>query len=319
MKMHPSILIVGILLVFWASAFIIVGIPVATMKMTPSDIWRPLTPEEEEGHKLYIANGCSYCHTLYIRTNDWYGHRIAQEGDFVGKGPIILGTERTGPDLSQNGGEHPDDWHIAHFKNPRHTMPLSVMPNWEFLGEDNIRKLTKYIQSQGFKEADYRMERQRFWKKAATEAYDAGPDRNIQWLHDQVPKVWREMPNPYPPSETSIRRGEKLYQDFCAGCHGTVGDGNGPAAANLYPPPLNFTTLRRHLVDGKYIGGVFYYQIMNGITGTAMPYFKRMLESEKIWDLSNYIAHSFVGYTDTHVATEGVDASYELPYTKKPR
>ena len=29
---------------------------------------------------------------------------------------------------------------------------------------------------------------------------------------------------------------------------------------------------------------------MNGITGTAMPYFKRDLESEKIWDVSNYVA-----------------------------
>ena len=50
---------------------------------------------------------------------------------------------------------------------------------------------------------------------------------------------------------------------------------------------------------------------MNGITGTAMPYFKRALESEKIWDLSNYVAVDFVGYTDAGIEPKGIDVSYE--------
>ena len=123
--------------------------------------------------------------------------------------------------------------------------------------------------------------------------------------------VWQAMPNPYPATAADMARGKMLFQQYCAGCHGTVGDGQTAAARYVYPPPLNFTTVRRHLVYDKYIGGVFYYQIMNGITGTGMPYFKRLLESEKIWDLSNYIAVNFVGYTDANIAPRGVDASYE--------
>jgi cytochrome c oxidase cbb3-type subunit 2/cytochrome c oxidase cbb3-type subunit I/II len=53
---------------------------------------------------------------------------------------------------------------------------------------------------------------------------------------------------------------------------------------------------------------------MNGITGTAMPYFKRALESEKIWDIGNYVAVSFIGYTDANLPPKGIDASYELPF-----
>ncbi len=83
------------------------------------------------------------------------------------------------------------------------------------------------------------------------------------------------------------------------------------------PPPLNFTTLRRHLVDNKYIGGIFYYQIMNGITGTAMPFFKKDLESEKIWDVSNFLAVYFLGYTDADTSPEGIDASYEEPWVNR--
>jgi len=316
MKMTPAMLIIGGLLVFWASLFIMIGIPVMTMKEEPSEIWRQLTPEEAEGHRLYVDNGCSYCHSLFVRINDWGlgNERIAQAGDYVGLQPVILGTERTGPDLSQEGGEHPDDWHLAHFINPRYTGPLSVMPDWEFLGEEKIRKLTAYVQSLGMKMADVRTARQAQWKKEALAAFQKGPDANVAWLHSQVPEVWQRMPNPYPALAGSLARGEKIYQDFCSGCHGAIGDGGGPAARYLRPTPLNFTTLRRHLVEGQYIGGLFYYQIMNGITGTAMPYFKRALESEKIWDISNYIAVSFVGYTDADIEPKGIDASFEPEY-----
>lgn len=316
MKMTPALLIIGALMVFWASLSIMIGIPVVTMKETPSEIWRPLTPLEEEGHRLYVDNGCSYCHSMYVRINDWGlgNQRVAQAGDYVGLRPIILGTQRTGPDLSQEGGEHPDDWHTAHFVNPRFTNPLSVMPEWKFLGEKKIHSLIAYMQSLGMKMADERTSRQVVWKKESIAAFERGPDANVQWLHSLVPEVWQKMPNPYPAMEGSLARGEKIYQDFCSGCHGAVGDGQGPAVQYVYPPPLNFTTLRRHLVDGRYIGGLFYYQVMNGITGTAMPYFKRALESEKIWDVSNYIAVNFVGYTDANIAPEGVDAAYEPEY-----
>jgi len=319
MRMTPAMLIIGALMVFWASAFIIVGIPTATMEVKRSEIWRPNTPLEEEGHRLYVDNGCSYCHSLFVRINDWGvgNERIADAGDYIGRGPIILGTERTGPDLSQEGGEHPDDWHIAHFINPRFTSPVSVMPTWEFLGDDKIKKLTAFVQSRGMKMADVRVARQNYWKKQAVAAFRSGYDKNVEWLHAHVPEVWRRMPNPYPAEKGALARGEKMFQDYCSGCHGPIGDGNGPAAKWVYPPPLNFTTLRRHLVEGKYIGGIFYYQIMNGITGTGMPYFKRALESEKIWDLSNYIAVNFVGYTDAGIEPKEIPASYE-PAWKNP-
>lgn len=319
MKMTPALLIIGGLLIFWASAFIIVGIPAATMKEPPSAIWRPLTPIEEEGHRLYVANGCSYCHSLYVRTGDWDvgAERISENGDYAQQEPAILGSERTGPDLAQQGGEHPDDWHMAHFTNPRFTSPLSLMPSWQFLGPDNIMKLTAYVQAQGLKMADVRVARQQFWKAQAVAAYRSGPNANIAWIHSKVPQVWLDMPNPYPADTAGLERGRKIYQDFCSGCHGTIGDGQGPAAGHLLPPPLNFTTLRRNLPEGRYLGGLFYYQIMNGITGTAMPYFKRHLESEKIWDLANYLAVSFVGYTDAGIEPKGIPAAYE-PEWKNP-
>lgn len=313
MKMTPAILVLGGLLMFWASTSVMVFIPAATMNPPPSDIWRPMTPLEAEGHNQYVWNGCSYCHSQYIRIFDW-GHgawRIAEAGDYNGRQPAILGTERWGPDLSLEGGERPDDWHLAHFTNPRYTTPISIMPSWEFLGEKKIRALIAYMQFEGMKFADPRVERQRYWKQQEIAAYESGPDRNIVWLHAHIPPGWRPLPNPYPATAESILRGQRFYQELCINCHGAMGDGAGPAAKYLYPRPLNFTTLRRNLWEGRYIGGILYYQIMNGITGTAMPFFKKALESEKIWDLGNYVAVYYIGYADSHTEPKGISASYE--------
>jgi len=138
-------------------------------------------------------------------------------------------------------------------------------------------------------------------------AYEAGVEANVNWLHANVPEGWRKVPNPYPTSQAGLARGHKLYQDNCLGCHGPVGDGMGPAQPWIYPPPLNFTILKGRGVSG----GILYYQIMNGITGTAMPYFKRELESEKIWDVGNYIAVYFINQTDANTEPRGIDAAYE--------
>ena len=147
----------------------------------------------------------------------------------------------------------------------------------------------------------------------AVEAYESGPERNVEWLHAMVPEPWRKLANPYPTTDVGLKRGHRIYQSFCIGCHGPIGDGMGPAQPYLYPPPLNFTILR----DRGITGGILYYQIMNGITGTAMPYFKRELESEKIWDVGNYVAVTFIGQSDAHGEPRGIDAAYLGPVRER--
>ncbi|HEY3275298.1 MAG TPA: cbb3-type cytochrome c oxidase subunit II [Syntrophorhabdaceae bacterium] len=311
MRMTLRLLLFGGLIIFASILFIAVILPWLTISEKPSDIFRPRTKAEDLGRSLYVANGCTFCHTQFIRQIDWDigAERIARSGDYVADQPHLLGSERTGPDLSQEGGEHPDDWHVAHYTNPRFVRPESVMPSFAFLGMGNISALIAYKQALGFKDADARVERQHTWKKKAIDAYAAGPEENVRWLHSMVPEPWRRLPNPYPTTRASLSRGHRLFQSYCIGCHGPVGDGMGPAQPYLYPPPLNFTILR-----GKDItGGILYYQIMNGITGTAMPYFKKELESEKIWDVGDYVARMFVGQSDAHGVPRGIDASYITP------
>jgi cbb3-type cytochrome c oxidase subunit II len=313
MRATNSIIIIGSILVVFAATFATVLWPTYTMTHAPSAIWRPADALEERGRQVYMANGCLYCHTQFIRPQDWGigAERIAKAGDYFGQRPPLLGSERTGPDLSEEGGEHSDDWHRAHFTNPRSTRPRSLMPSFGFVGDANLTALTAYVQSLGGRRADTRMAVQRRWHVEAMTAFKKGPDENIEWLHSRVPKSWRAMPTESPVTPASVARGEKIYQDYCLGCHGALGDGNGPAAKTVLPRPLNFTTLKRHLVDGKYIGGILYYQVMNGITGTSMPYFKKDLESAKIWDVGNYIMYNFINHRDDVYPTEGIPAAYE--------
>jgi cytochrome c oxidase cbb3-type subunit 2 len=310
MKMTPSFIIVGSLILFGAVLTVAIILPWSTMSDQPSEIFRPRTAAEQEGRKIYIQNGCTYCHTQFIRYVDWGlgAERIALAGDYIQDQPHLLGSERTGPDLSQEGGEHPDDWHLAHYTNPRFTRPNSLMPSFEFLGINKIKALIAYKQSLGFRDADFRVERQKLWKKRAVEAYESGPAKNVDWLHSIVPEPWRKLPNPYLSTDVGLKRGHRIYEDYCIGCHGPIGDGMGPAEPFLYPPPLNFTILKGRGISG----GILYYQIMNEITGTAMPYFKRELESEKIWNVGNYVAVTFIGESDAGMPPKGIPAAYEM-------
>ena len=307
--MTVALIIAGGLMLFGAVLLIAVIVPWTTITDKPSALVRPRTAPEQEGRAIYIANGCTYCHTQFVRNIDWEhgAERIARAGDYVEEQPHLLGSERTGPDLSQEGGEHPDDWHVAHFVNPRYTRPESIMPAFESLGMRKIKALVAYKQSLGFQMADRRMERQRYWKKLALDAYASGPVDNVEWLHSWVPEGWRALADPYPTTAAGLTRGKRIYESFCIGCHGPVGDGMGPAEAFLAPPPLNFTILKGRSISG----GILYYQIMNGITGTAMPYFKGELESEKIWDVGNYVAVTFIGQSDAGTSTRNIPASYE--------
>ena len=65
-------------------------------------------------------------------------------------------------------------------------------------------------------------------------------------------------------------RAASLYGQQCAGCHGASGRGDGPAAASLNPPPINFTDVDRAARRSPL---ALYQAISQGIQGTAMTGF----------------------------------------------
>ena len=117
---------------------------------TPLPTSQPLTAQEQAGLGVYVGEGCLYCHTQQVRPlpeDSPYG-RPSVPGDYARlrwldvwrEPPMILGTERTGPDLSNVANRQPSaTWQYLHLYQPRSVVPGSVMPSfpWLFTVEAN--------------------------------------------------------------------------------------------------------------------------------------------------------------------------------------
>ena len=100
----------------------------------------PYTENELKGRQSYIENGCVYCHSQQVRdpvagADKYFGWgRASLPSDYIHDKPHLLGTMRTGPDLSNIGSRQPSrDWHHLHLYNPRLLVEWSIMPGFSFM------------------------------------------------------------------------------------------------------------------------------------------------------------------------------------------
>ncbi len=103
---------------------------------------RPYTPLEQAGRDIYIREGCYTCHSQMIRPFrdevERYGpYSLAAESMF--DHPFQWGSKRTGPDLARVGGRYSDAWHVQHLIDPQSVVPQSIMPQYSFLAETQLK------------------------------------------------------------------------------------------------------------------------------------------------------------------------------------
>ncbi|RMF93832.1 MAG: cytochrome c [Nitrospinota bacterium] len=91
-------------------------------------------------------------------------------------------------------------------------------------------------------------------------------------------------------AEGNAEAGKKIYQQFCASCHGASGRGDGPAAAALNPKPRNFTDkeLMSQKSDERLFNVIKKGGAANGLS-PVMPPWGASLKDSQIWDLIAYI------------------------------
>ena len=89
-----------------------------------------------------------------------------------------------------------------------------------------------------------------------------------------------------------LRAGQAVYQEQCAQCHGTTGDGAGPVGNLLYPRPRDY---RRGIFKftsthygSKPLRSDLVRTVKRGVHGTAMPAFK-LLPEEDIQAVIDYV------------------------------
>ncbi|MBI3783456.1 MAG: c-type cytochrome [Deltaproteobacteria bacterium] len=105
-------------------------------------------------------------------------------------------------------------------------------------------------------------------------------------LRQQVISLTGVSEEIYPPVAPSAARGSQRFGEYCSSCHGERGNGKGPDATALNPPPANFT-------DPQFMRGEtpydFVHVISLGKRGTAMPAWDDVLSLQDRWDVISYL------------------------------
>jgi mono/diheme cytochrome c family protein len=112
--------------------------------------------------------------------------------------------------------------------------------------------------------------------------------RHRQAMMGGIPAAYAQLRNPLPPSTQVIAAGEALYRAHCAACHGDLGEGDGPAAAGMSPPPANLRwSMQRPVANDTYL--MWTISEGGGQLGTAMPAFKGALTETDRWKLIRFL------------------------------
>ena len=103
----------------------------------------------------------------------------------------------------------------------------------------------------------------------------------------------RALQNPIPPSEKSINSGHKMYDKYCADCHGVTGNGVSEKAQKLSeageakPSDLTDDKWDHGSTDGEIFvnirDGVGVNGAMKGLNG------RPGVSDEDMWNMVNYI------------------------------
>lgn len=108
----------------------------------------------------------------------------------------------------------------------------------------------------------------------------------------QVKRGWsapleaKQLKNPIPPTQASLQKGQALYREYCVGCHGPLGKGDGPMVRMIQKKPADLTNRARMktLTDGEV-----FWRISKG--DDVMPSFEKTypLSPEERWHLVNFV------------------------------
>lgn len=214
----------------------------------------PLSEAAVRGKQVFIANGCVACHSQQVRNVEMdrqWGGRPSMSADYATNKRIdvwtntatLMGTERTGPDLTDIGTRQPSvDWHLVHLFNPRIVVKESIMPAYPFLFDykQNPKDSDVVVAVPGG------VAKQGKGKVVATqEALDL-----VAYLQElkqaKLPEATVAPAFLYPLKQegTAVSAeqvdgteadGKNLYANNCAACH----QANGEGLAGAFPPLKN--------------------------------------------------------------------------------
>jgi cytochrome c oxidase cbb3-type subunit 2 len=278
-----------VLLLILATAAIMVGttvtmiVPFLSVNTDADKISsvKPYSPLQQEGRDLYIREGCNNCHTQTVRPLVSevlrYGE-YSKSGEFVYDRPFLWGSKRTGPDLARLGGKYPDSWHYKHMDSPRAMVPGSNMPDYAWYRGKQLdpQMIQRKMEVLGFPyTAEQISSLAGKTEMDAMVAYLQKLGSDIPWRKAAETTIVGKLNNPFAgASHATMEEWEKLYENYCAACHGVHREGSiGP-----------------ELIGAKYEESELFRLIFNGVAAGGMPGFAS-LGTDKVWQIVNFIKY----------------------------
>jgi cytochrome c oxidase cbb3-type subunit 2 len=317
----------GSALVYAALALLMGVLPGIELSRTPPGPGvEPLTPLQAEGRDVYVANGCSYCHTQQVRPlpQDKIFGRPSAPGDFAYQTPELLGSERTGPDLTNAGVRQPSTvWQYIHLYNPRAVVPESIMPAFDWMfkvvdqapaGAAAVPLPKAYAPAHGVVVPDHQAEALVAYllslKQPALPDM-GGNDSALPVVSSASPasasgaSPAAGAPAAGSPSAAGFdaAKGKALFTANCAACHQANGEGLPGAFPSLKADPVvddSDPTSHIHTVlqglQGAKVGGVAY--------SSPMPPFSGALSDADIANIVDYERSSWGNHGSTVTAQQ---------------
>lgn len=287
----------------------------------------PLTPVERAGLKSYISEGCVACHSQQVRNiemDDMWGSRPSipsdyyyskQRLDFWRQSPSLLGSERTGPDLTNIGQRQPSlEWHLLHLYNPRSVVEASVMPAYPWLFEEKaepagddvvVNVPDEFLKDPGKKIVATEEVLQLVAYLQSLKQVDLGGKNPVEFIPSKKLKVDDELPASGGKPKID---GAALYSNTCASCHQQ--DGSGLKGA--FPPLAGSSIVTDE--DPEMLIEV----ILRGYDArdeyAVMPAFADQLTDEQIAAIANHERSSW-GNNATPISAEQVKKIREFVKT----
>jgi mono/diheme cytochrome c family protein len=98
----------------------------------------------------------------------------------------------------------------------------------------------------------------------------------------EAERAGRELTNPFQPTPENLTRGQYIYTNYCAVCHGAGGAGDGPLIPKYPNPPAYQTDKSKALADGN-----LFHVITMGRNN--MPSHAGQVSTEDRWKVILYI------------------------------
>lgn len=250
-------LLFGSALLFFVFLTIIIAILPAIQNQQvykPLPDAKPLTKDEAAGKAIYVENGCIACHTLQVRGVEMdkvFGSRpnipadyaMNQRTDVWRNTANLLGSERTGPDLTSIGERQPSvDWHLLHLYQPRSVVAESIMPAFPWLfeekdylakGDVEVKVPEQFLKNK-FKKVVATKKAQQLVAYLLSLKQIKLPDgiQPTEFLYKQKEKAAAAG------AAGSLPDGAEIYNGNCVACHQANGEGLPGAFPSLKGSPI---------------------------------------------------------------------------------